>query len=86
MQRLHTEDLTGMLQRSSEEWTLLKIPAIAEQNETVQIGDKKYHFRRAGDVLHPERDPPWFLESSDPGIRKRSQRSINRARSRRVAS
>jgi predicted phage terminase large subunit-like protein len=63
MQRLHTEDLTGMLQRSSEEWTLLKLSAIAEQNETVQIWDKKYHFRRVGDVLHPELEPLSFLES-----------------------
>jgi len=62
MQRLDPEDLTGMLQRSSEEWTLLKIPAIAEQNEIVLIGDKKYHFRRAGDVLHPEREPLSVLE------------------------
>ena len=85
MQRLDPEDLTGMLQRSSEEWTLLKIPAIAEQDETVQIGDKKHHYRRVGDVLHPEREPLSVLNRSDPFIRRRSQRSINRTPTGRVA-
>jgi len=67
MQRLHDEDLTGTLLRSSEEYTLLKIPAIAEQDKPVQIGADKYHFRRFGDILHPEREPLSVLE----GIRSR---------------
>jgi predicted phage terminase large subunit-like protein len=62
MQRLHDDDLTGRLLRSPG-WTLLKIPAIAEQEETIQIGDNEYHFRRVGDVLHPTREPESVLES-----------------------
>ena len=64
MQRLDDQDLTGKLLRSSEGYTLLKIPAIAEQDETVQIGKRKYHFRRNGDVLHPEREPLSLLEQN----------------------
>ena len=35
MQRLHMDDLAGTLLRSSDEWTLLNLPAIAEQEETI---------------------------------------------------
>jgi len=63
MQRLHNDDLTGTLLRSPEEWMLLKIPAIAEQQEKIPIGDNKFHFRRIGDVLHPKREPRPILES-----------------------
>ena len=52
MQRLHIDDLAGMLQRSSEPWTVLKLPAIAEREEVVRIGADKYHIRHAGDILH----------------------------------
>jgi predicted phage terminase large subunit-like protein len=57
MQRLHPDDLTGMLLRTSDEWTLLNLPAIAEQEETIQIGADKYHIRHVGEVLHAEREP-----------------------------
>lgn len=56
MQRLHIDDLAGMLQRSSEPWTVLKLPAIAEREEVVRIGADKYHIRHAGEILHPERE------------------------------
>jgi predicted phage terminase large subunit-like protein len=57
MQRLHMDDLAGMLLRDGDEWTLLSLPAIAEYQQTVQIGEKKYHTRVVGDLLHPEREP-----------------------------
>jgi predicted phage terminase large subunit-like protein len=63
MQRLHPDDLTGMLLRTSNDWTLLNLPAIAEQEEKIQIGANKYHIRRVGDVLHPEREPKFLLDS-----------------------
>jgi predicted phage terminase large subunit-like protein len=63
MQRVHDNDLTGALLRASDEWTLLKLPAIAEQEEKIQIGTNQYHIRRVGDVLHAERDPLPVLES-----------------------
>jgi hypothetical protein len=63
MQRLHEDDLAGVLLRGSDEWTVLSLPAIAEQDEEIPIGNGKTHPRRAGDVLHPEREPRDVLES-----------------------
>jgi hypothetical protein len=45
MQRLHMDDLTGMLLRSSDDWTLLSLSAIAEQEEKIQIGEEEHHIR-----------------------------------------
>lgn len=69
MQRLHDDDLTGTLLRSSEKWVHLKLPAIADEEQKIQIGHNKYHLRRVGDVLHAERAPKSILElmrSLDP--------------------
>src|SRR4029453_3232832 len=63
MQRLHEDDLAGVLLRGSDEWTVLSLPAIADQDEEIPIGNGQIHFRRAGDVLHPEREPREVLES-----------------------
>jgi predicted phage terminase large subunit-like protein len=63
MQRLHEDDLAGILLRGSDEWTVLSLPAIAEQDEKIPIGNGKTHRRRAGDVLHPEREPRDVLDS-----------------------
>jgi predicted phage terminase large subunit-like protein len=63
MQRLHEDDLAGVLLRSSDEWTVLSLPAIAEQDEQIPIDNGQVHLRRAGDVLHPEREPREVLES-----------------------
>jgi predicted phage terminase large subunit-like protein len=63
MQRLHMDDLTGILCRTSDEWTVLSLPAIAEQDERVQIGADRYHVRRAGNLLHAEREPIAILDS-----------------------
>jgi predicted phage terminase large subunit-like protein len=53
MQRVHLNDLSGYL-TESEGWTVLSLPAIAEQDETIAIGDNGFHLRRAGEALHPE--------------------------------
>jgi predicted phage terminase large subunit-like protein len=63
MQRLHEDDLTGMLLRSSNDWTLLNLAAIAEEEEKIQIDAEEYHVRRVGDVLHAEREPRSVLDS-----------------------
>jgi predicted phage terminase large subunit-like protein len=63
MQRLHEDDLAGVLLRSFDEWTVLSLPAIAEQDERIPIGNGQIHFRRAGDVLHPQRASRERLES-----------------------
>jgi predicted phage terminase large subunit-like protein len=63
MQRLHEDDLAGVLLRGSDAWTVVSLPAIAEQDEEIPIGNGQIHYRRAGDVLHPEREPREVLES-----------------------
>jgi predicted phage terminase large subunit-like protein len=63
MQRLHMDDLTGMLLRSSEEWTHLNLPAIAEEDQEIPTGGGEVYLRRAGDVLHAEREPTSVLDS-----------------------
>jgi predicted phage terminase large subunit-like protein len=63
MQRLHEDDLAGVLLRGSDEWTVLSLAAIAEQAEQIPIGNGQTHYRHAGDVLHPEREARDVLES-----------------------
>jgi predicted phage terminase large subunit-like protein len=36
---------------------VLKLPAIAVEDERIQIGEDAYHYRKVGDLLHPVRDP-----------------------------
>src|SRR5215470_13952229 len=59
MQRLHEDDLVGYVQRL-EEWKVLRFPAVAEQDEAFVIqtplGLRKVG-RRAGEALHPLREP-----------------------------
>jgi predicted phage terminase large subunit-like protein len=62
MQRVHEDDLTGSLLRSSGDWTVLSLPAIAEREEWIKIGGDKYHIRRVGDVLHAQREPRSVLD------------------------
>ena len=62
-QRLHLDDLVGTLLQSSEEWTLLSLPAIAEQEGYIPIGPGRWHLRRVGDLLHPEQQSRGFLDS-----------------------
>jgi predicted phage terminase large subunit-like protein len=53
-QRIHEDDISGALLAAGG-WTHLNLPAIAEQPEEIAIGNGKTHFRKSGDVLHPER-------------------------------
>jgi predicted phage terminase large subunit-like protein len=63
MQRVHLHDLTGHLLESSSGWEVLSLPAIAEDDEEVPIGENRIHLRRAGEALHPEREPLEVLEN-----------------------
>jgi predicted phage terminase large subunit-like protein len=70
-QRLHVDDLIGRLLRSGENWTVLNLPAIAEQDEEIAIGLGRSHHRRVGDLLHPaqlSRDYLGTLRSHEPEI------------------
>ncbi len=58
-QRLHEDDLVGHV-LGVEPWNVVRFPAIAEENETHVIqtpyGTRRFQ-RRAGEALHPEREP-----------------------------
>jgi predicted phage terminase large subunit-like protein len=55
MQRLHIDDLVGHVLQQ-ERWVQLKLPAIAEEQERIEIGEHEIHTRQVGDLLHPERE------------------------------
>lgn len=54
MQRVHENDLTGYLLESSDEWTHIKMPEIAINNETWHVGNKVYR-RAIGRPLNARR-------------------------------
>jgi hypothetical protein len=59
MHRLHEDDLTGHV-LAQEDWEMVRLPAIAEDDETYAFETELgYHsfMRRRGEALHPERQP-----------------------------
>lgn len=54
MQRVHEADLAAHVLEEGG-WVHLDLPAIAEEDEKIRIGPLKYHHRKVGEVLHPER-------------------------------
>ena len=62
MQRLHVDDLVGHLLEKDESWVHLNLPAIAEEDEKIPLGNGRFHRRKAGDLLHPERETQEVLE------------------------
>ena len=58
-QRLHEDDLVGHV-LGLEPWKLIRLPAIAEKDETHMVqtpyGTRRFK-RRAGEALHPDREP-----------------------------
>jgi predicted phage terminase large subunit-like protein len=61
MQRLHLDDLAGYVM-AREPWVHLNLPAIAESEQRIQIGDKQYYERMVGNPLHEEREPREVLD------------------------
>jgi predicted phage terminase large subunit-like protein len=61
-QRTHIDDLVGHLKAKGEEWTHLNLPSIAEKDERVPTGPGQFHYRKAGDILHPQREPRDVLD------------------------
>jgi predicted phage terminase large subunit-like protein len=55
MQRLHPDDPVGHLIEQGG-WKHLNLPAIAETDCSIPLGINRYHHRRVGDLLHPERE------------------------------
>jgi predicted phage terminase large subunit-like protein len=64
-QRLNSEDLCGVVLKHPGIWTVLSLSLIAQHDEQIQIGENLYHFRRAGDLLHPA----WFPQSAVDELR-----------------
>jgi predicted phage terminase large subunit-like protein len=62
MQRLHQDDLTGHLLKKGG-WELLRIPAVAEEDEAWTIKNKIY-VRKVGELLHPAREDHEEIESA----------------------
>jgi predicted phage terminase large subunit-like protein len=62
MQRLHIDDLVGHVLAKGEAWTHLDLPAIAEVQQVIAIGNNKVYRRAAGELLHPSREPVGVLE------------------------
>jgi hypothetical protein len=61
-QRLHPNDLSGFLEAGGG-FTKLSLPAIASKTEHVPLRFDQYHLRRAGEVLHEEREGLAQLEA-----------------------
>lgn len=62
MQRVHLHDLTGFLIENSPDWKVLSLPAIAETDEKIEIGDGEYYARPTGEALHPRYETISTLE------------------------
>ncbi|MEX2374058.1 MAG: phage terminase large subunit [Dehalococcoidia bacterium] len=54
-QRLNEYDLSGYVLQEGV-WRHLKLAAVAEEDEAIQIGSDKTHYRKKGEILHPERE------------------------------
>lgn len=61
MQRLHEDDLVGHV-LTKEDWEVLSIPAIAEEEAVFNLGRGRIRRRVAGELLHPEREPREILD------------------------
>src|SRR5262249_21896189 len=63
MQRVHMHDLTGFVLEQPREWDVLSLPAIAENEDTIQLSADRVHRRRPGDALSPDREPLDVLQA-----------------------
>ena len=62
MQRLHEDDLAGHLLRQGG-LDHLDLPAIALEEQRIELGHGKTHLRAIGDILHPEREGQAALDA-----------------------
>ncbi|MDX3806108.1 MAG: phage terminase large subunit [Bosea sp. (in: a-proteobacteria)] len=71
MQRLHVDDLAGVLLNEGG-WVHLNLPAIAPADEKILIGPERYHLRRAGELLHPDREGQAVLDELKRNLGERA--------------
>jgi predicted phage terminase large subunit-like protein len=62
MQRLHVDDLVGILLEEGG-WQHLDIPAIADTPQKIALGTGRFHHRETGDVVDLIREPADVLAS-----------------------
>ncbi len=62
MQRLHQDDLAGMLLEAGG-WHELRLPAIATEDMIIPLTRKRRYYRHAGEALHPARESIEVLEA-----------------------
>lgn len=68
MQRLHTNDPTGHILAEESDWEHLVLPQVAEKKQTIVFPRSgRIHFRKEGELLHPER----ISEATVEGYKKR---------------
>ena len=60
MQRLHVDDLVGVL-LEEDGWHHLNIPAIADTRQRIRLGERQFKLRKPGDLLDPLREPQHVL-------------------------
>ena len=60
MQRVHQNDLVGYLQEQGG-FEVLNLPAIAQRDETYDLGHDRAYARQKGELLHPEHEPAHVL-------------------------
>jgi predicted phage terminase large subunit-like protein len=56
MQRVHENDLVGYLLEQGG-FEVLNLPAIAQRDETFDLGGGRTYWRQKGELLHPEHEP-----------------------------
>ncbi len=66
-QRLHQDDFSSYVQKF-DNWDILKIPAIAEQETIYKLSDGSKIIRNAGDVINPILEPLDKLENIRKGM------------------
>lgn len=64
MQRLHIEDLSGYIlsKNDNNDWFIVSLPAIAEEEKKYYLFNKLYKTRKIGDILHQKMEQKQTLE------------------------
>ena len=62
MQRLHQDDLSGHVQ-TLEDWEVLSLPAVADEDQEISIGNGEIYHRARGELLDPVREPQHVLDT-----------------------